>query len=148
MSTMKSFIKTLVVNAYNAQRGRVMSSDEFDMKAIPRNQNSDCAFEVFTSKEDDWLRLRIYASFSSVNLIGPFRIEEEQSISKVGAGDEVLVADAFLDKEFFYNDNNYIRRLVEVEGMDIGDALLLESGEAFLLEDGRTLLLESADSAP
>ena len=145
MSSTKNFIKTLVVNAYNSQRGRNMSSNDFDMKAIPRNQNSDCAFEVFTSKEDDWLRLRIYASFSSVNLIGPFRIEEEQIASKIGPGDEVLVADAFLDREFFYNDNNYIRRLVEVEGMDIGDALLLESGEPFLMEDGTLFLLESAN---
>jgi hypothetical protein len=145
MSEMKSFIKTLVVNAYNSQRSKTMLSSDFDVKAIQKNQNSDCAFEVFTQREDDWLRLRIYATFSSVNLIGPFRVEEEEDIAHTGSGDEVLVADAFLDKEFFYNDNNYIRRLVEVEGMNIGDALLLESGEPFLLEDGTTLLVESAN---
>lgn len=141
--TMKSFIIQLVVSAYNDQTSKKMVVDDFDVKGIKKNQNSDAGFEVFTKRADDWLRLRIYATFSATNEVGPFRVEEQETISQIGSGDEVFVADAYLDREFFYGDNNYIRRLIDIADDDVGNALLLESGDALLLEDGTPLQLEA-----
>lgn len=140
----KQFIIELAVNAFNIQFTRSFDYKDFDVITIRNNPNSHCAFEVYTTRFDDNLRFRLYVTLGNINHVGTY-ILKEQIDNYVGTGDELFVADAVLDQEFLYLNNNQIRQAncsidhdvtkLKVLIKENGDALLLENGDFILLED-------------
>jgi hypothetical protein len=141
----KRFIVELAVSAYNMQYKTKFNYNDFDVYTIPVNPNSRCAFEIYTTRFDDNLRLRLYANFGVISYVGKYTLKEDKD-GHPGSGDELFVADAMIDNEFFYLNNNQIRQsgcsmTVDVNRLDI---LLQENGSPLLLEDNDYILLEEA----
>lgn len=139
----RQFIIELAVNAFNLQFNRSFSYDEFDAISIENNPTSHCAFEIYTTRFDDNFRLRLYTSLGNINRVGTY-VLKEQIENYPGSGDELFVADAILDQEFLYLNNNQIRQSGCSIAQDISKLMILlqENGDALLLENGDFILLE------
>lgn len=145
ISDERNFIINLAVTAFNVQFGFNYNPIDFDVVAIPENTNSHCGFEIYTTRFDDYLRMRLYCNFGSVNTVGTYRLNVDTSII-AGLGDEVFVADAVLDNEFLYSGSNFIRMSCPELGADISrlQIMITEDEIQLTFEDGEDILLEEA----
>lgn len=139
----RQFIIELAVNAFNVQFKKNFKYSDFDVVSIPPNTNSTCGFEVHTTRFDDNFRLRLYTTLGVISHVGKYALKEDKD-NYPGSGDELFVADAMLDNEFLYLNNNQIRQSSCSIAQDLSKLLILlqEDSSALLLEDGNYILLE------
>lgn len=139
----RQFIIELAINAFNAQYKADFKYADFDVVTIAPGTNSVCGFEIHTTRFDDNLRLRLYTNIGKISYVGKYALKEDQD-NHPGSGDELFVADAVLDDEFLYLNNNQIRRSSCSVAQDLTKLMILlqEDASALLLENGDYILLE------
>lgn len=140
----KEFLIGLALRGYNEQFQTKYKTSDFDVVSI-RHKLYKYSFEVFTKRDDDSLRLRMYLEPGAKTSIGLFRMYEHEQ-GWIGTGDEVFVTYGNLGSDFFAYCNNSIRRLVDLSSTDYQNmaVALLEDGTPLLLEDNSYLHLEIA----
>lgn len=99
----REFIINLAINAFNLQYSRNINPKECDAYSIPKNKTSRMAYEVYTLRTDDAVRMRIYLNFGKHDGLSPFRLETDNQNIVNALGDEVYVSSGYVDK--FYYDN-------------------------------------------
>jgi hypothetical protein len=142
--TEKQFIIQLAVDQFNAQYNRSMLHTDFDARSIEPNQFSILAYEVFTVRLDDYVRLRMYLEYGPYDNLGPYRLEVDGSTGGVGVlGDEVYVTSGQVDS--YYRESGLYRfGLLNVDTAtwnilldEMGNEWITEAtGEFFILETG------------
>lgn len=144
--TQRRFLVQLAVDAFNQQKGANYDAADFDIKTLS-SQNDYTAVEVFTTRYDDFFRLRLHCALGAINFVGIYSLQTDTS-NVVGAlGDEVLVADAILNNEFLEVGKNDLRRNAPVFEADVmltfalldddtNSPLISEDGDQLIFEDG------------
>lgn len=143
----RNFVIRLAVDAFNHQFGYNFNHGAFDLISIDTESQTHCAFEVYTTRFDDQLRLRCYANLGSKNHVGQYVLKENDDPTIGNPGDQVptvFVANMELDQEFLHLNNNFIRKSGCQFDVDLMRLMILlkESQEAFTMEDGSYVLLE------
>ncbi len=139
----KQFLIFLAVDAFNTQFGRNYKPTDFDCTRIETDHRTRCAFEFFTITPTDSLRLRLFCQFATINRVFPYQLNVAGVAVDLELGDEVWVADAFLDQEFLYAGNNFIRRSCPDIVSNPTDYIVLtaEDDTYLLTEDGAEIVL-------
>ena len=146
MDEEKLYIANLAVMKYNEQYGFNYDYRNFEVVSIPPNTNTDFAFEIYTRRFDDYLRLRVYFTIGNYFFISPYRIYDQPN-TNTGIGDEIFVTDSVADDVFLSLTNNLIRQsspnLTEDASLlpiiiqeENGLPILMESGDYILREEG------------
>lgn len=130
--TEREFIIQLAVNSFNAQYNASIRLSECDAKSIQPNGYSAIAYEVYTVRQDDNVRIRLYLNFGHHDRMGEYRLEVDGSDAVGRLGDEVYVALGFVD--VFYRDSG----LYKFHWMGVD----LTSWNIFITEDGQPFINE------
>lgn len=141
--TEREFLIQLAVNTFNAQYGKHIEAINCDIKSITPNLFSTLAYEVYTVRMDDFVRLRMYLEFNNYDDLGRYRLEVDGSSGVGILGDEVYVASGYVDS--YYRDSG----LYKFGWLDVDIAtwgiLLAEDDVVLITEDiGDYLILETS----
>jgi hypothetical protein len=130
----------MAVLKFNQQFGRHIKYTECDIFSIDAGVNSDIAYEIITNEENDFVRLRMYLSFSrSENYVTNYRLYEDETFRTDELGDELWVSKGVVDKNLYP-----FKWITKGSVITEGDNISLENDNGFLLlESGDYLLLES-----
>ena len=139
--TEKHFIIKMILDQFNDQYKKHIKVNECDAKSIHNNTYSDIAYEVFTKRFDDFVRIRVYFSFNKHDKINNFSLEVDTSDIRNRLGDEVFVADGTIDR--YYKQYNVYKFNWMSQDETSWEILMLENTESLLFEDGNDILLES-----
>lgn len=140
--TEREFIIQLAVNSFNQQYGRNVQFTDCDVKSILPNQFSLFAYEIFTVRFDDFVRMRLYLDFGNYDVIGNYRLEVDGSAGVGVLGDEVYVASGFVDR--YYKESGLYKFNWMGEDQSTWDIFLMENGDSFVTEDtGDLFILET-----
>ena len=135
------YIKELTLKFFNSQFNRQLRPVDFSITCIAKKQDYFLAFEVFTLRTDDFLRMRVYLQMGSSDNLQPFKLEVSSPYYNNSAEDEVWITLGSLDvyhlESGFLKENN----LLKCPGI-IDNILLLEDGTGILTEDGGFILME------
>lgn len=139
----KVYIINLIVSNYNKQFGTKYLNDDFEIMNISSLQNTDCGFEVYTKREDDYLRLRFYATYANQTIVGRFSYYVEKN-SDIPLGDEIFVANGYLNIDNLGDRARVILKSCPAFDLTGYEGILLdENNLAFITgEDGTAILLE------
>jgi hypothetical protein len=141
----RDFIISLAVHSFNRQKKTNYDAKDFEIINIENTTSGDYAFEIYSSRFDDYFRMRLYCSLGNINRVSNYQLQEEYEASN-GVVNKVFVADALLDNEFLHSDNNFIRRSFPKfePNSNLLNVLLHENGQdGILLEDNSYLILET-----
>lgn len=139
--TEKDFIIQLALSSFNNQYNRNILITDCDAKSILPNQYSTIAYEVFSVRLDDYVRLRMYLDFGTTDNLGRYRLEVDGSEGVGILGDEVYVTTGFIDR--YYKESGLYK--FNWMGIDTGlwNIFLSESGDELVTEDtGDLFILE------
>jgi len=141
--TFSEFLKRLAINKYNEQYGKNFHIDEFIIKQIPSNIRTDIGCELTTIIKDDFLRLRVYLSYSYRNILDPYKVEVDGKNGIGNLKDEVYATIGEIDY-------NYLKENIQVYDCSsgIGDILITEHDEYFSTEDGELIALDDIFELP
>lgn len=146
------YLINLAVEKYNLELKENKDPSDFNIRPIPLNIRTNLACEVFTKREDDFLRLRLYLVFSDITQLIPYKVEVDRSDSISDLTDEVYVTTG--DINFYYVLLNIGRLMCNVGGGSpppppdpiIGFYLLLEKGGYILTEDDKKILIPTINN--
>ena len=140
----KRLLIELALGRYNEQFQTKYVPEDFDIVTIEHVQY-EYAFEIFTIKDNDSFRLRLYLKPSLYTNISLFRLYEQNS-GWIGNGDEVYVSYGTIGDEFFAATNNAVKRLIKFGSASTEKLaiLLCENGLPLVLEDNSYIYLEQA----
>lgn len=136
----KEFIIQFAIRHFNQQYHHNLLVADCDAKSIQPNQFSSHAYEVFSVRLDDYVRMRLYLSFSTFDNLGPYRLEVDGSEAVNQLGDEVYVCSGTIDR-YYYESGMYKFPWLN-EDVALWNLLLNEDGDALLTESGEYILLE------
>ena len=77
------------VDRFNFQYGEHLTYDEMRIFSISPEENSDLGYELFTIRQDDYVRLRLFILLGQV-CDTPYRLETDNTFIYDGLGDEVF----------------------------------------------------------
>lgn len=141
--TEREFLIQLAVNAFNAQYGKHIEAINCDIKSIQPNQFSTLAYEVYTVRMDDFVRLRMYLEFNNYDSLGRYRLEVDGSAGTGVLTDEVYVVSGYVDS--YYRDSGLYK--FGWLGVDITTwgIIMVEDDVALVTEDtGDYIILETS----
>ena len=129
----RRFLIQLAVYAFNQQYNRDLKVHDCDIKSIPPNQFSTIAYEVFTVRLDDYVRLRLYLEYGDYDNLGRYRLEVDGTDGLGILGDEVYVTSGFVDR--YYRESGLYK--FGWLGVDIStwNILMDEQGNEWITED-------------
>lgn len=136
----KQFIIQFAIQRFNRQYKRKLRIQDFDAKSIPPNRFSEKAYEVFSVRLDDYIRLRIYLTFSKHDKTGPYRLEVDGSEGTGVLGDEVYVCQGTVDR--YYLESGLYKFDALEEDVTLWNLALSEGDDALITETGDYILLE------
>ena len=139
--TEREFIIALAVNAFNQQYNASLLVENFDVKSIQPNQFTTLAYEVYTVRFDDFVRLRLYLNFDQYDSIGNYRLEVDGSEGIGVLVDEVYVATGIVDR--FYKESGLYKFNWLGQDITSWDIFLTENEEALLTEIGDYFIEET-----
>jgi hypothetical protein len=135
----KLFLITLAVNNFNIQYGTKYKSKDFDIKSVPPNAGADRAYEIASISVEDFLRLRMYLTFGTMDNLSPYRLEVNRTHDQQEM-DPVYVTNGYIDRSYKLTDE------MEFNQLDIDEAnlnlFITETGEGFLAEDGNYFTMD------
>jgi hypothetical protein len=137
----RDLLISLAVTAFNHQYNKRLLFNDFDIRSIQPHSNSVLAYELESTRFDDFLRLRIYLNISNVNSVSRYRLENDSSNHSNELGDEIFVSDGTIDRYFIKEKN--IQQFINL-GSDITrlEVYLTNDNEVLITDDGEYLLLE------
>lgn len=100
--TEKQFLINLAISRFNEQYGRDIDPTTINIKSISPNYGSDLGYELQTLRKTDYLRLRMYLSFSRVDGVMPYRLEVDKTFIPDALGDEIFVTKGSVNR--YYQD--------------------------------------------
>lgn len=134
-------IKGMALQLFNNQYRKNLQLADFDMICISKKPDYPIAFEAYTTRTDDFLRLRIYLHIGKADDLQPFKLEVNAPYHNSSSQDEVYVTlgsldiyhleSGYLKEEFLYNCPEQMMSLI-----------LAEDGSPILAEDGGFILTE------
>lgn len=136
----KQFIIQFALQRFNQQYNRQLQVIDFDAKSITPNYTSQLAYEVFSVRLDDYVRLRMYLTYHTYDNIGPYRLEVDGSLGTGVLGDEVYVCQGTIDR--FYVESGTYKFAVLEEDITLWNLTLSEDGDGLITEGGDYILLE------
>lgn len=135
------FLVRFAVRKFNEQFNKKFDYTHFAVKQIDKGTRHHQAYELFTVRQDDYLRLRIYIRFDRFDELKNYRIELEENLyNPTGNEDEVHVAEGTIAKSWIDNGIYRFRDMTEVNVP--GDFILDENMFQLMTEDGELISLE------
>lgn len=135
----QSFLLTLALDQYNRQYGKQLHPEDCIIYSIPATYQKAYGYEIVTTTQVDYVRLRMYLDLGAVDYVEPYRLEVDNSQSAGALGDEVYVTLGSVQR-YYYDERIY--RFIWIENALAESVFLtLMSGEPFLKTDGDYLLL-------
>lgn len=135
------YIKEMVLRSFSVQFNRQLNAADFGLICIPKKSEYVLAFEIFTLRVDDFLRIRVYLQLGGKDDLQPFKLEVSGVNRSNSAEDEVWVTlgsfDIYHLESGFMNENELFKCPDQ-----ISNVLLLEDGGYILTEDGGYIALE------
>ena len=128
------------VDAFNRQFSRTVDPATFAIEVLERRHDGNFAFEVYTLRADDQLRLRLYFTIANEDWVGRFRLETRDPHSLIPESIEVYSALATLDN--FHLENKTFSLEPFISAPSQVDFLIHPSNQPFLLENGSFIELE------
>lgn len=110
----KTFIISMALDKYNSQFGTKFQAKNFEIFSIDPNIYYEKAYEIYSTRVDDYLRLRVYFNISDKDFLGPYRLEVTGPAQTAGLGDEVFVAIGTFDK-YYLDEGIYKFRWIKGE---------------------------------
>ncbi len=136
----KQFIIQFALQKFNEQYQRSIKVEDCDARSIQPNRFSVQAYEIFSVRLDDFLRLRLYINLSKVDKLGRYRLEVDGSEGVNRLGDEVYVATGTLDR-YYYESGLYKFPWLD-EDVTLWNLSLSEEGVGLITEQGEYIVLE------
>jgi len=136
----KQFIIQLAVAKFNQQYNRSLDYSDFDAMSIPNNIYSNLAYEVFSVRMDDYVRLRMYLTFDNVDILPNYRLEVDNTTVIGALGDEVFVTFGTIDR--YYRDSGLYKFQTMYKDETLWDILICENDEVLSLESDEMIILE------
>ena len=127
------------VDRFNFQYGEQLLYDEMRIFSIPPESNSDLGYELFTIRQDDYVRLRLFILLGQICDIS-YRLETDATFIYNGLGDEVFCTIHGIDAEVIRVNNFKFEWLTLEEQVPFG-TLSTETLIPLITEDGRYLLI-------
>lgn len=135
------FLVSYAVNKFNQQFNKRFDYKGFAVHQIEEGSRHHRAYELYTLKDNDYLRLRIYIRFGRFDDLKNYRVEVEENLyNPSGLEDEVHVAEGTISKSWIDNGIYRFRKMTDVSVP--GDYILSETGVHIFDEDGDYILLE------
>jgi hypothetical protein len=135
------FVKVLVLSTFNNQFGKHLNDNDFNIICIPKKQDFPIAFEIYTNRTDDFLRLRVYLQIGKSDYLQTFKLEVNPPFHNSTVEDEVWVTLGSIDVyhlESRYLKEEYLYNCPE----QTSSIILTEDGFPILSEDGSYVLTE------
>lgn len=134
-------IKAAALRFFGVQFNKQLNPADFAIICVPKKADYPLAFEIFTTRIDDFLRLRVYLQITSSDNFQPFKLEVTTPYVNNSPEDEVWVTLGSLDK--YHIESGYLKEdgLYRCPDM-VDNILLMEDGNAILAEDGSYILME------
>lgn len=139
----KQFIIQFALQKFNHQYNRSIKVEDCDAKSIQPNRFSVQAYEIFSVRLDDFLRLRLYINLSKVDKLGSYRLEVDGSEAVNQLGDEVYVATGTLDR--YYYESGLYKFPWLGEDVTLWNLSLSEEGDGLITEQGEYIVLEGTN---
>lgn len=146
LTELRKYLIETAVRRYNEQFLTNHKPEEFDIVTI-QHKRYKYAFEIFTIRDDDSLRLRMYLEPSVSTQVGLYRILEHAN-GWTGNGDEVYVTYGTIGSDAFTFRNNLVRRVIDFSPKSIDSLfiLLMEDDQPFILEQGNSEYLHMEEA--
>lgn len=100
MASVEQYLIQFVLDSYNYQYGKNIKASDCSVRSINPRPQSRVAYEVFTNRTDDFLRLRIYMNFGDTDFLDKFRMESDLDLPPGELGDEVFVAFGYFNRYY------------------------------------------------
>jgi hypothetical protein len=134
-------IKLMALTLFNNQFNRNLRVTDFDMICIAKKADYPIAFEAYTTRADDFLRLRIYLKIGKADNLLPFKLEVNAPYHNATSEDEVWVTLGTLD--VYHLESGYLKEQFLYDCPEQMMSLILaEDGTPILGENGEYLLTE------
>lgn len=134
------YIIQQAVNNFNQQFGKSFDPSTFAIEVIEKRADGNFAFEVYTLRSDDQLRLRLYYTITDTDSVGKYRLETRTPHSLIPESIEVYSALATLDN--FHLENRTFNLEPFLSSPSQVDFLIQPINQPFLLENGSFIELE------
>lgn len=134
------YIIQQAVNNFNQQFGKSFDPATFAIEAIEKRADGNFAFEVYTLRSDDQLRLRLYYTIGDGDWVGKYRLETRNPHNLVAESIEVYSALASLDN--FHLENSTFSLEPFLSAPSQVDFLIQPINQPYLLENGSFIELE------
>lgn len=139
--TENEFLITRALNVFNAQYGRDIKVADCHIFTIEVDGQSDRAYEITTPTKSDYLRIRLFITFSNSDRDSEARLEVTMPYLPGQLGDEVYVIRSDVD-EYWKGDYRFdpIIPMVIPNG-----CIVTENNIPILTEDGRFIIVENPE---
>lgn len=139
--TEREFLIKLAVDKYNDQYSTKIKYEDVTICSIDPNYNTDLGYEIVTTNQLDFVRLRVYLTFDAGTHLYDYRVENDTSTGHGVLTDEVSVTLGTLAS--FYRDTNIYKFswLDQVSQWGGASILLTEDFEYITTEDGEPILI-------
>ena len=148
LTKIKDYLIALALTRFNTQLKLNLTVDYFDAITIRRNTQAQVTYELYSTRSDDHMRIRLHCTLGNVSrVINAFTVCDDTS-DLDGEGDDVYVADATLDNTFLMINNNQVRRMFDKLDIDPvrygtivtedGIPIISELDEFILREESKT----------
>jgi len=139
----KDFIKRLALDKFKERRHTNLKYDDLDVITINTNNNDSKCYEVFSIKENDAFRLRLYLTLSNYkSQLDDFVLRESEINTLTTTKSHVYVSEGFLERKFIWNEEY---KEMELEPSDRTlYSFVLENGELLTTESNEVFFVEAA----
>ena len=134
------YLVRTAVDRFNLQYGERLSYDQMRIFSIPPEANSDLGYELFTIRQDDYVRLRLFILLGQV-CDTDYRLETDNTFIYDGLGDEVFCTIHGIDRVTLTAEGWKFPWLTLEEQIPLF-ALATEDYIPLITEDGHYLLTE------
>lgn len=139
----KDFLISLAIGQFNRQFGKNLQIADCEIRTIPVRYSAHRSYEVYTSRNDDNVRLHIHMSFGGRDGVRPYTLQVDGTQNGSGVlTDEVYVSVGDIDP-YYVNEGIY-KFLPLNSTSNMNNFLLMENGDPILLENGQPIVLEAA----
>ena len=134
------YLVRTAVDRFNLQYGERLAYDQMRIFSIPPEANSDLGYELFTIRQDDYVRLRLFILLGQV-CDTPYRLETDDTFIYEGLGDEVFCTIHGIDAVTMAAEGFKFPWLT-LEDQIPFSALATEDFIPLITEDGRYLMID------
>lgn len=111
----KDFLKKLMVDQFNLQYKHNIDYSKCAIRSIDPTYGTEKGYEVETTLQADYVRMRFYFTFERFTVVNPYRIEVDKTFVIGSLGDEVYVSLGTVDISYVDNRIYTFRYLPEDE---------------------------------